>query len=58
MRGFGFPLWILLGSSESAKDTSEPHDHRGLLGESESDYFLILIDCSTNWSHHSTGSIK
>ena len=58
MRGFGLPLWILLRRSESAKDTSEPNDQRGLLGESESDYFLIVIDCSTNWSHPITGSIK
>ena len=49
---------MLLGSSESAKGTSEPDDHRGLLEENESDYFLIPIDCSTNWSHHITGSIK
>ena len=58
MRSFGLSLWIMLGSSESAKDTSEPNDHRHLLGESESDYFLILIDYSTNWSHHIIGSIK
>ena len=58
MRAYGLSLRMLLGSSESAKGTSEPDDHRGLLEENESDYFLIPIDCSTNWSHHITGSIK